>query len=64
VQGNFMDTYRNMTHKAILGLRWLSEFCPEAPYALKADDDTFLNIFEIVRLMQENANKSHVCELS
>ena len=40
VQGNFIDSYQNLTHKAVLGLRWLSQFCPEAAYAIKADDDT------------------------
>jgi len=60
VQGNFTDSYKNMTLKAVLGLRWMSEYCSHAPFAVKTDDDTFLNIFEIVPLMKENANKSRV----
>ena len=61
VQGNFIDRYRNLTLKAVLGLRWMSQYCSQAPFAIKTDDDTFLNIFEMVRLMTENANKSRVC---
>ena len=66
VQGNFIDSYKNLTLKAVLGLRWLSQYCSDAPFAIKTDDDTFLNIFEMVRLMEENVNKSrvfflHVC---
>jgi len=60
VQGNFIDSYRNLTLKAVMGLRWMSTYCSEAPFAIKTDDDTFLNIFEMVRLMNENVNKSHV----
>jgi len=60
VQGNFVDSYKNLTLKAVMGLRWMSQYCSEAPFAIKTDDDTFLNIFEMVRLMQENAKKSHV----
>jgi len=61
VQGSFIDSYKNLTLKAVLGLRWMSQYCSEAPFAIKTDDDTFLNIFEMVRLMKENANKSRVC---
>jgi len=60
VQGNFFDSYKNLTLKAVLGLRWVSQYCRNAPFAIKVDDDTFLNIFEIVRLMKENANNSRV----
>jgi len=60
VQGNFIDSYRNLTLKAVLGLRWLSQYCRQAPFVIKTDDDTFINIFEIVRLMSENANQSQV----
>jgi len=63
VQGNFVDSYKNLTLKAVMGLRWMSQYCSEAPFAIKTDDDTFLNIFEMVRLMQENAKKSHVRHL-
>ena len=38
----------------------MSEYCRDALYAIKADDDTFLNIFEMVRLMTENSHKSQV----
>jgi len=63
VQGNFIDSYKNLTLKAVLGLRWMSQYCGQAPFAIKTDDDTFLNIFEMVRLMTENANKSRVRSL-
>lgn len=45
VQGKFIDSYRNMTHKGVLWLRWVAEHCPEAEYVLKIDDDVFVNTF-------------------
>lgn len=52
VQANFTDTYRNLTYKAIAGLRWVSEKCPSAVYVLKTDDDIVVDIHRIVRLMR------------
>ena len=35
VQGSFLESYKNLTIKGIMGLRWVSEFCPQAKFALK-----------------------------
>lgn len=43
VQGNFMDSYRNLTYKHVLGLKWVTYHCPGAKYVLKTDDDVFVN---------------------
>lgn len=51
VQGTFLDTYRNLTHKSVLGLRWVSEYCPNAEYVLRMDDDVFVNVFKILELL-------------
>ena len=45
VQGNFLDSYTNITHKAVLWLRWVTENCPDARTVLKLDDDVFVNVF-------------------
>lgn len=52
IQGNFTDTYRNLTYKAITGLRWVTENCPDVMYVLKTDDDIVVDIHRIVRLMR------------
>lgn len=44
VQGDFLDTYRNLTLKSMTMLRWATTECPSAEFLLKADDDTFINI--------------------
>lgn len=52
IQGNFTDTYRNLTYKAITGLKWVTENCPSAVYVLKTDDDIVVDIHRVVRLMR------------
>ena len=49
VQGNFFDTYHNLSQKHVLGIRWASEFCKTAKYVIKVDDDVFLNPFGFFR---------------
>ncbi|KAI8515217.1 Beta-1,3-galactosyltransferase 5 [Branchiostoma belcheri] len=49
IQEDFVDSYRNLTLKTVMCLKWASEFCPRAKFVLKADDDTFVNIFNLVR---------------
>ncbi|ESO87749.1 hypothetical protein LOTGIDRAFT_67146, partial [Lottia gigantea] len=39
VQGNFVDSYHNLTHKAVMALRWIYEYCSSARYVIKSDDD-------------------------
>lgn len=44
IQGNFYDTYRNMTYKHVMALKWTTYHCPSAKYILKLDDDVFVHI--------------------
>ncbi|KAJ9579940.1 hypothetical protein L9F63_004413, partial [Diploptera punctata] len=43
VQGRFLDSYRNMTYKHVMALKWTTYFCQGARYLLKTDDDVFVN---------------------
>ena len=47
VQGKFKDTYHNLTHKGVLGLRWVSENCRQAYLVIKVDDDVFVNVLQL-----------------
>jgi len=60
VQGDFVDTVRNGTLKSIMGLMWVSQFCPQAAYAVRVNDDSFVNIFEVMRMMQMHARQRWV----
>ncbi|XP_072399038.1 beta-1,3-galactosyltransferase 5-like [Diabrotica undecimpunctata] len=43
VQGNFIDTYRNLTYKHVTVLKYFVYHCPHAKFLLKTDDDVFIN---------------------
>ena len=40
LQENFVDSYRNLTLKTMMGMKWASWFCSHAKYILKTDDDS------------------------
>ncbi|XP_043925910.1 UDP-GalNAc:beta-1,3-N-acetylgalactosaminyltransferase 1 [Protopterus annectens] len=48
IQQDFHDNYNNLTLKTKMAFRWLSEFCPNAKYMMKADDDVFVNVRNLV----------------
>ncbi|GAB0090257.1 Hexosyltransferase [Sergentomyia squamirostris] len=43
VQGNFVDSYKNLSYKHIMAMKWATEFCPETQFVFKSDDDIFVN---------------------
>ena len=47
LQGEFIDAYRNLTHKGVMGFKWISERCRNAKYILKVDDDVIVNMFKL-----------------
>ncbi|KAJ6658315.1 hypothetical protein lerEdw1_020587 [Lerista edwardsae] len=48
IQQDFLDTYNNLTLKTLMGMEWISKFCPNATYVMKADSDIFLNVDYLV----------------
>ncbi|XP_022110854.1 beta-1,3-galactosyltransferase 1-like [Acanthaster planci] len=58
LQEDFEDTYRNLTLKTIMGLKWASTHCPHASYVMKTDDDVYVNIDKLVRLLSETSTPS------
>lgn len=52
LQGDFIDSYRNMTLKSLLGLKIVMDFCPNVRYLLKTDDDMFINIPLMLRRLE------------
>ncbi|VDP50039.1 unnamed protein product [Soboliphyme baturini] len=52
IQENFLDSYKNLSHKAIMWLKWTALYCPQASYVLKIDDDVFLEPFRLLRVIK------------
>ena len=66
IKGDFIDHYKNLTHKTVMGLYWFNRYCRKAKYILKIDDDTVLNVYKVVsflRDLQMNNNNREVSNL-
>lgn len=59
VQGNFIDSYRNMTYKHVMALKWFIYECPEAQFLLKTDDDVFINSPMLYDILQNSSVPLH-----
>lgn len=58
LQGNFIEAYRNLTYKHIMGLRWAATECQSTKFIVKMDDDTVFDIFHLNRYLKELAIES------
>ena len=45
VQGDFLDTYDNLSYKNIFGKLWVTHFCEQAEFVVKTDDDFFIDLY-------------------
>eukprot|EP00058_Branchiostoma_floridae_P022133 XP_002607623.1 hypothetical protein BRAFLDRAFT_123961 [Branchiostoma floridae] len=52
VQENFVDSPRSVTLKQVMVFKWAFTFCPNAKYVLKAESNTFVNIFSLVHYLK------------
>lgn len=43
IQQDFLDTYKNLTIKTLMGMNWVAAYCPGAGYVMKTDSDMFVN---------------------
>jgi len=52
IQENFVDSYNNLTLKSVMALKHISRSCfNTAAYFLKCDDDTFVNIPNLLNFL-------------
>ena len=59
VMGNFNDTYSNLTLKSLYALHWVTQFCNNTHFTVKADDDTFIHI-DALRSVLEQSQSEHL----
>jgi len=67
VQGDFVDTYKNLTLKGATGLRWLKRHCRNTDRVLKIDDDVLVNLYQVVNKLFFPTNRMKrriICELN
>lgn len=56
---NFLDTYRNLTYKAIAGLKWVSNYCDAVTYVIKSDDDILIDMPALMEQMNSTEIRSY-----
>ncbi|XP_052819735.1 uncharacterized protein LOC128245576 [Mya arenaria] len=59
LQGDFVDAFKNLTHKGVMGYRWVSEWCRNAKYILKVDDNIVVHMFRLfTKVIPKYTNKT------
>ncbi|XP_028988925.1 beta-1,3-galactosyltransferase 2-like [Betta splendens] len=53
IQQDFLDSYKNLTMKTLMGINWVAVHCPQTSYVMKTDSDMFVNteylIYKLLR---------------
>ena len=55
IQGDYIDDYKNLTLKSLQVVKWASMYCRHASYILKADDDVYVNLAFLVRILNKKS---------
>lgn len=53
IQTDITEDYYTLTEKTIALLGWAAEFCPNAQYVFKSDDDVFLHVRRIMNQIEQ-----------
>ncbi|XP_066940158.1 beta-1,3-galactosyltransferase 2-like [Macrobrachium rosenbergii] len=56
IQVEFVDSYLNLTLKTLSILHWTENFCPNASWILKSDEDVFVNSFALKDYLHHISN--------
>lgn len=65
VQGNFIDSYRNLTYKLVFSLFWVNKFCNNAKFVIKMDEDITINVPRLIPYLSkkvDNTSTSNILE--
>lgn len=58
LQGDFLDTYRNLTFKHLMGLRWAVNNCKHLQYIIKMDDDIVINMYGLLDKLHDMVDEN------
>ncbi|XP_063439527.1 beta-1,3-galactosyltransferase 5-like [Mytilus trossulus] len=56
ILGGFKDTYNNLTYKTLMSFQWATKHCRNAQFVMKTDDDVYVHIPRLKRVITENSN--------
>jgi len=55
IQANIIDSYTNLTLKSVAMLEWVDNYCNQAKFILKTDDDMFINIPKLLNFLTKHS---------
>ncbi|KAH0553605.1 beta-1,3-galactosyltransferase 1-like isoform X1 [Cotesia glomerata] len=58
IQEKFIDTYNNLTVKSVMMLKWVTIMCPQATFLMKTDDDMYVNVPALVKVIRARPNSA------
>ncbi|XP_033760042.1 beta-1,3-galactosyltransferase 1-like [Pecten maximus] len=68
IQEDFVDAYRNNTHKTIMGYNWAIQFCDQVKFMFFMDDDYYLKMSDLAsylrKIPEENRHNIYIGSLS
>lgn len=56
IQGNFIDSYDNLTLKTVSMMEWVHDYCSDTHFVLKTDDDMFINVPKLLTFLGKHQN--------
>lgn len=59
--GDFLDTYRNLTRKHLMGLRWAVRSCERVRYIMKTDDDIVVDVYSVLEKLRSGVADCEDC---
>ncbi|XP_053369027.1 beta-1,3-galactosyltransferase 1-like [Clarias gariepinus] len=63
IQSDFLDSYKNLTIKTIVIMKWLATYCQNATYAMKIDSDMFLNVNSLINMLLRAPRENYMTGL-
>ncbi len=54
IQADFKDSYHNLTLKSLVGIKWAFHFCQNAKFILRTDDDIFVDVLLMTKVLNEH----------
>ncbi|CAG2229105.1 unnamed protein product [Mytilus edulis] len=58
IQGSFIDSYRNLTYKLVFSLFWVNNFCSNATFVIKMDEDIIINVPLLVSYLSKKIHNN------
>ncbi|XP_067686254.1 beta-1,3-galactosyltransferase 1-like isoform X2 [Haliotis asinina] len=60
VQEDFHDSYRNLSLKSVAMLKWVETYCISAKFLLKADDDMYINVPNLLTSLRKRKEEKFI----